>query len=441
MMIQLHKIGVLATLACLFIYSGCKKEISDPDNQLTISFTQSKIGTRLNIQDSGAWWGEQIVKIVEFNGSIFTLSYVDDSDERLALLNKSDLNGTWSEGCSFVSSRMPSLLVVIEGFIHLVGFEPFSKSYDFAGRLFHVKFTSAEDISGSYIKTYITEDTSNDTLLLKERFASIFYGATIAEDNTILTVYNNSPDINKPGQNSIGARISKDKGESWAYENVASGLMTNYAYPFAFVSSTYLHVLAIEDQYDEEYLSAGSPYDEYPYRYGQVRHWQRLRSGGAWEETILINLNETLTKKEIWNSILRIHELYVDQSDTVHVILRHKKDRRYKAFHYTKEEAATTWSNQMILPTKDLYWAKMWENDQHELFYILKSFGKQLWLTPCGTTDTYTISDLSWSYALDMTPFPANLRGGTNLSSDLHVVVYGGSSVIEGYHIKVAFED
>ncbi|MFC2096761.1 hypothetical protein ACFLSI_00360 [Bacteroidota bacterium] len=420
----------------LTILLGCKKDISDPENKLAISFTQKKIGTRLNIQDSGAWWGEQIVKIVEYNGSVYTITYVDNNGARTAYLNKIDSQGSWTEGLSFQSSRIPTLLVDSSGFIHLIGFEPYSNN-DYRGRLYHVKFNTSENISGNFKKSYISEDTSQDTYIVKERNASIFYGAAIGKDNTIMTVYNNSPDSNSDSNNSLAVRINTDNDENWVYEDVVTGSTTNYAYPFAFVGDTYYHVLAVEDKYDEYYVNAGSPYNGYPYRYGQIRHWQRLRSGGSWEETTLINLNETLTKKEIWNSILRIHELYVDKTGTIHAILRYKINGRYKSFHYTKNETASTWTNQTILPSKNLYWAKLWEKDDNRLFYITCSFGNQLWLTPVGTTDIYNISDLTGDYARDMTPFPANQRGGTKLGSDLNIVVYGGSNIIEGYYIKV----
>jgi len=434
--------GLGLNLICMFILLlGCQKDISDPENELAISFTQKKIGTKLNIQDSGAWWGEQIVKIAEYNGSVYTITYVDNSGVRTAYLNKFDPAGSWTEGCSFQSTRIPTLLVDSSGFIHLIGFEPYSNDNDYSGRLYHVKFNMPEDISGEFIKNYITENTSQDHNIIKEKHASIFYGAAIGNDNTIITVYNNSPNHNSDDENSLAVRINNGSEENWVYEDVATGLTTYYAYPFAFASNDYYHVLAVEDKYDEYYLSAGKPYNEYPFRYGQVRHWQRPRTGGSWEETTLINLNETLTKEKIWKSILGIHELYVDNTGTVHAILRYKINGRYKSFHYTKNENASTWTNEMILPSKNLYWAKLWEKDDNKLFYISCSFLNQIWLTPVGTTDRYKISDLSGVYARDMTPFPANLRGGTKPGPDLNIVVYGGSNIIEAFYIKVIIGD
>lgn len=420
------------TLCLLFAVLACGAACQTYD-ATSVPLVQEKIGAQKNIQDSGAWWGEQIVKVVAYEQSVFTYAYTEEDGTRKAWLYERDAEGSWSKGVGTTSSRPPCLLIDSGGHVHLVGFEPYSDDNPYSGRLYHLRFDSPKTVSESYTKTYITEDSRSAPS--RQNVASIFYGAAIGDDNTLITAYENSPDGSTPGNNSLALRISDDSGETWAYEDVATNLSSRFSYPFAFVSPSHFHVLAVEDMYDEDYLSAGEPYESYPYRYGQVRHWQRPRSGGAWEETVLLDFNDTMSKEEIWDAMLRIVEFYVTRDGTAHALLRYKTDGVSHAYHYTKSERDSSWQSETILPEQDIYWAKLWEDADNHLYYLTESSGRPLWLTRLETGESYEVSNLSGVYNEDVTPFPANRRGGTNPSHRLHMVVFGGSSVIEGYYI------
>ncbi len=75
-------VGRLDGSPCTLDSSSCGPDGAASFNPELV--VQEKIGSRLNIQDSGAWWGEQLVKIVEFNGSVYTAAYVDESGARTA---------------------------------------------------------------------------------------------------------------------------------------------------------------------------------------------------------------------------------------------------------------------------------------------------------------------------------------------------------------------
>ena len=419
-------------LFCLFlgILTNCTK--SEPDIAVQNSlYKQYTVGNRNNLQENGSWWGENITKIVHKGGKAFTAVIDDVLSPRTAVLYEKKDNEEWVEGQSFVFSRFPNILIDLMGYVHVIGFEPFNFINDqFSGRLIDIKFNAQNTVSGAFTKTYITEDYRTTGLTLATA-SSVFCGAAIGNNGKILVAYNNSLKAGSVGiNNSLAVRIFD--GNSWTFESVASGMTSAYAYPFAFVSDSYYHVYAIEDDYDTYYLTAGLPYSNYCFRYGAVKHFQRPVSGGVWIETTLINLNETKTKKEIWDASLRIIDFHVDYSGTIHALLRYNTSSKPICYHYWKKEFESTWKNEIILPSelpKDngLYWVKIWERNDHKLFYICYGSGGQISLSPLNSNSLQTISDLPGDYK--PTPFVSSYRGGSPLEANLYIVVFPGFQI------------
>ena len=424
---------------CLGILTNCTK--SEPDIAVQNSlYKQYTVGNRNNLQENGSWWGENITKIVHKGGKAFTAVIDDVLSPRTAVLYEKKDNEEWVEGQSFVFSRFPNIIIDSKGYVHVIGFEPFNYSISqFSGRIIDVKFNAPNTVSGAFTKTYITEDyrTSGPTLATN---SSVFCGAAIGNNGKILVAYNNSlKSGNTSINNSLGVRIFD--GNTWTFESVASGMNSNYAYPFAFVSDSYYHVYAIEDNYDSYYETAGLPYSNYCYRYGSVKHFQRAVSGGAWTETTLINLNETMTKKEIWDAILRIIDFHVDSSGTIHAILRYNIGSKPICYHYTKKESESSWRSEIILESeslnKGLHWVKIWERNDHKLFYVSFSWGGQISLSQMNSNSLQPISNLQGDYKNDPTPFVKSFRSGSPLESNLYIVVFSGSHTIKALSLDV----
>ena len=64
-----------------------------------------------------------------------------------------------------------------------------------------------------------------------------------------------------------------------------------------------------------------------------------------------------------------------------------------------EEGSESTWKNEIILPSvspKDngLYWVKIWERNDHKLFYVCYGSGGQISLSPLNSNSLQTISDL-----------------------------------------------
>ena len=418
--------------------SGCF-----PDSTIKLDFEQHFVGNRDNSQDSGAWWGENITKIAHHGTKTYTFVIDKTVSPRTAFLyEKTDGEG-WVEGQSFVVARPPNILVDSQGYVHVIGFEPFDSSVSvYDGQLSHVKFNAANTVTGAYTKTYITEDYRPNPPEVSS-YATIYCGAAIDRNDRILVAYNNSVPPDTPGTHSLGVRIYDPSSQHWSYESVAEDMISRHAYPFAFISDSYFHVLAIEDDYDPYYETRGQPYSEYPYRYGMVKHFQRPISGGNWEETTLIDFNSSKTKEEIWNMRLRIVDFHVDLSGTIHALIRYTEtgDILPQCFHYTKKESEQVWTNKEILPDASrltgLYWSRIWERDDGELFYICYAWGKQVWLSSVNTNTVYTISELEGQYKVDATPFISSLRSGSQLSSDIYLVIYSGSYEIKAISLDV----
>lgn len=409
---------------------SCTKSREDTSIQQITLFKQYTVGNRNNLQANGSWWGENITKIVHKGGKAYTAVIDDALSPRTVVLYEKKDNEEWIEGQSFVFSRFPNILIDVKGFIHVIGFEPFNFINDeFSGRLTDIRFNTQNTVTGTYTKTYITEDYRTVGLTLATA-CSVFCGAATGNNGKILVAYNNSLKAGSVGlNNSLAVRIFD--GNSWTFESVASGMSSSYAYPFAFVSDSYYHVYAVEDDYDPYYLTAGLPYSDYCFRYGAVKHFQRPISGGTWTETTLLNFNDTKTKKEIWDATLRVIDFHVDYSGTIHALVRYCTNSKPMCYHYTKKEYEYSWKSEIILESesqsKGLQWVKIWERNDHKLFYISYGSGSQIFLSSINSNSLQAISDLQGNFK--PTPFVSSFRGGSPLESNLYVVIFPGFQI------------
>lgn len=414
----------------------------------SLSFTQTTVGSRNNLTANGAWWGEHISKAVRHGHKTYTFAIDAAVSPTTAYLYEKADGGSWVEGIALRVSRPPNLLVDSAGFVRIIGFEPFDPSAnDHEGRLFHLKFDTAETVQGAYAKEYISADWR--PAATENTYATYYVGAAIGRDNTILVAYNNSVQWDTPGTHSLGARIRDPASGSWAFEPVAQGMLSRHAYPFAFVSDGYFHVYAVEDDRDTSYDALGAPYSGYPYRYGMVTHFQRARAGGPWVATTLIDFNGKagVSKAQIWDASLRIVDFHVDAAGIAHALLRYKGQfdgsaitpyATPRCYHFWKAEGAGAWSSEGLLPGEPLYWARIWEHADGRLFFIGYVWGEQIWLIPRGTTTKQVISDLAGQQKEDATPFPASARGGTDPSARLYLAVFSGSKQIPALAIEVS---
>jgi len=74
-----------------------------------------------------------------------------------------------------------------------------------------------------------------------------------------------------------------------------------------------------------------------------------------------------------------------------------------------------------------MLWAKIWERNDHKLFYISYISGGQLLLSPLNSISLQPISDLQGNYK--PTPFLSSYRGGSPLESNLYIVVFPGYQI------------
>jgi len=414
-----------------------------PEKPTELSFVQQFVGQRNNASQNGTFWGENITKIARRDKKTFTFVIDSDIDPRTTFLYEKTDGDEWIEGESFVVSRPPNILIDSAGHVQVVGFEPFDPSGpEHEGRLFYVRFQAPGTVSGSYDKAYITEDY-RETGLEKNTYSTYYCGAAIGSDDTVLVVYNNSIQWDVPGTHSLGARIYNPKVREWTYETVADNMTSRHAYPFGFVSESHLHVLAIEDDRDYDYDEAGPPYSDYPYRYGMVTHLQRPRAGGPWEQTVLVDFNSVISKEELWHMSLKIVDFHVDFDGTVHALIRYNESRTSppQCYHYQKKENETEWSYEEIPEAyshRGMWWARIWERSDNALFYVGYTWDHQVWLTPVGTNNFYTITALEGDYIKGAVPFIASLRSGTAPAPDLDMVIYSSSYEINALSVHVS---
>lgn len=438
---RIHKYLFLL-ITCILMVSlllpGCG---GGTEEAVVLPYTQTIVGSRINFIEGGnAAWGDNIVKIVATENTVFTYAMERDESSRRVFLYSSNDGEEWQEGEAFDTLKPPNLLVDSQGFVHLISFESYTlDSHD--GRLFHVKFDEPDTVSGSYTFEYITPERDYTKPLTLDAHATPYYGAAIGHDDTILVTYLNSLTYDTP-PHSIGARIYDPDTDSWSYELVADDLTSRFCYPHAAVTEDYLHVLAVEGDYDKDLESAGV----WPYRYGMVKHFQRARGSDEWVESTIIDFNPTLSKLEISEIWLRNYELLIDSQGMVHVLILYcanadgepcsSEECEPRAYHYWKEESATEWHSEPAIDTT-CGWLRLWEREDGKLFYVYSKWNDQLCLIPQGTTERYVISDLASPYILDPIPFIAAARGGTVSGSVLNVVIFAHNIETETVVISV----
>ena len=410
---------------------------SDPvdDTTDTPSYISSAttIPSRFNRTQNGAWWGSNIIKIVRGNNMLFT--YAMDKDivpTTTHLYSKRD-NGTWNEGEAFKVSRPPNILIDSNGYIHLIGHQPFDDDLnnDWKGRLFYVKFDTPHSVSGAYSFEYITPDWRENSDITT--YATYYCGAAIGSDDVIVVVYNTSEALEAP--HSLSARIYDPVSGNWDYDIVTSDDSVRLAYPHVAITEDYFHVLAVEDDYDPDLDSTG-----YAFRYGFSKHFQRARNETTWEESILVDFNNTLTDIEISKIFLDNSDLYVDSTGNIQVLIKYQKDGGAPhVYQYTKPESGTTWVSEQVR-TDQHNWGRFWENEEGQLFVVLSSWSGNLTLLPQGEDKSITISNMENEDKQDPTPFVANTRGGTSRSSKLDIVVFSGMLERETLVVEVDYE-
>ena len=439
---------ILAEIFCillvLFTTTCSAKNISD---EFTGKAILKTIGERKNTQDSGAWWGENITKIVTKNEKTYTFVMDSDSDPRTVYMYRKELNGEWEEGESFHFSRPPNILIDTNNYIHVIGFEPFEKTNENNGRIVHIQFIEPNTIQGEYKKTFLTKDFRNIELTL-ENYGTYFCGAAIGSDDTILVAYTNSVGDDESKKDSLGVRIYNLQEQKWEYETVSMDLDSRYCYPFAFISDEYYHVYAVEDEYDEDYGNLGAPHDSYRYRYGAVMHFQKLRSGGEWQSEVILDFNSKpdITKKDIADMHLRIIDFHVDSHGVIHALLRYREKRKNlfgengQCFHYWKGEDEIAWNSERIFPGTQVIWARIFETDDAKLFYVCSDWKRNIWLTSFGTSEKANITKIDGAYGGDPTPFINSRRSGSPLTKDLKIVIYSGNKILEALSVEISIK-
>lgn len=407
----------------------------EPDEpEISVPFIQTTVGSQINsCSESGcnAAWGPNTIKIASYENNVFT--YVMDcsvSPWQVSLYSK-ESGGIWQKGESISLGNPPNILVDSQGFVHLIGHKPFADDRT-QGQLFHIEFNESNTVSGSYTLEYITPDTRTTSWSLNN-VSSLYNGAAIGEDGTILVAYQASMSYPSP-PHAILARIYDPITEEWSYESVATNLSTRFCYPFAAVSENYFHIIAVEDEADETLPS--------PWRFGIVKHFQRARDSNEWVESTLVDFTDEINANPEVNDLLwmRNMDLFVDSKDIVHVMIRYNEEwepnQNFRtAYHYCKAESDTEWQLEQVLD-EQCYWLKLWEREDGQLFYVYSNFNQQIDVIPFGTNQHYTVSNLNSPYNTDPVPYIANPRSGTNPSSMLNLVIFSGTEETEAIAIS-----
>jgi hypothetical protein len=364
----------------------------------------------------------------------------DVSPRRTFLYSKTD-GGDWQEGKSFRSFNPPNLLLDSQGFVYLIGLEPYTSSDEMdVGRLFYVKFDEPNTISSSYAFEYFTPDTRGTEVTL-DTFANGHYVAAIGEDDTILEINEVWPIESNPSFAFV-ARIYDPIEENWSFEPVVTDLTARYSFQYAAVTDDYFHMLAIEDDPDEDLEST-----DLAYRFGAIKHFQRARDSTEWVESTLIDFNPTLSALELSKIWLRHNDLLIDSKGIVHALISYCgnidsgtpctcEECQPIAYHYWKEESSTEWHSELAIDTSCGF-LRLWEREDGQLFYVYTKLNGQAYLIPQGTTKRYLISDIDSPYTVEPNPFIAAARGGTRPSSTLNLVLFPNTKEIEAVAISV----
>lgn len=350
-------------------------------------------------------WGPNIKKVARFGDMSYTFTFVfggenmgsaDQSYGRATLYEKRD-GGEWQAGISFIASVSPNIMVDSTGKVNVVFFEPHNGFSKYAGKLTHLILSTPGTVKGEFEKSYLTNGNIEAGDVKVENYATIYTGASIAEDNTMLVAYNNSIYSDAVGGHTLGAQIYDPSTGKWTYETVAKDMTSRYCYPITAVSKDYYHILVIEDQLDLELAKLRNM----QYRFGAVKHFQRKKTGGLWEETTLIDLNNRpeISLGEIDDAHLVIQDLVVDQQGLVHAILRYSgyyDGTRYqltwnsRAYDFVKPENASAWIEKPICNREEILAAALWKSPTGKLFYVLMNRGG-IFILPEGSTEKYMI--------------------------------------------------
>lgn len=425
----------------------CIPGIYESDGKgLTVnSVIEKTVGTRINDRDNGSWWGENIVKAVRKNNMSYTFTMDSESGTRQAYLYEKKDGDEWIEGEPLIVSRPPGILIDSQNHIHIIGFELFDNTDENAGRIFHVRFDNPNTVKGTYTKTYLTEADQRKGNLTLENYGTYYCGAAMGTDDTILAAYNNSTRYNVPGTNSLGVRIYNPGEDKWSYETVCRDMKSRYCYPFAFVSEKYYHVYAVEDDPDSDFGNLGEPYSNYQFRYGAVKHFQRLKTGGEWVETTLIDFNDKpgISKKDIFEIQLRVIDFYIDSKGIVHALIKYmgsydgdklSKSNINKCYHYWKPEDSSIWNVEQVCEGYNFNWVRIWERSDKSLFLILSNWDGTIQATPFGTSARYLL------YRTDSqgpAPFICGTRSGSPLSPELFMVIYYQGKAMEAKSLEI----
>lgn len=419
------------------IYDSLKQRVSIGSAKATTVPTpvEQTVGTRVNLQQNGSWWGENITKITATATKQFTEIFTEEQGIKRAYLYEKGSLGSWSEGVSFDASRPVNLLADSKGFIHVIGFEPVKSSDDFVGRLFHAVFTKPETIKGEFSKTYLTVPNDSLSDVTFDAVATLFVGAGIGKDDTIAVAYNNSFSSKGNKSDNLGIQVQDPLTGKWQYETIQSNMASRYCYPFAYVSRNYIHVIAIEDQYDPDYLSLPAPHYTYAFRYGAIKAYQRLKTGGPWVETTLIDLNqrEGITKQMIGDSMMRLMDVTVDNDGLIHAVVkynglwtagRYQNTQTTQLYHYWKSETQSNWQSEQILYTGDPSWVKLWELPLEPVSYLI-SGNAGLFITQKAEGPLFKVMSSSTLYGgKNGAPFVVSSRAGGMLNHSLRLVLY-----------------
>ncbi len=383
--------------------------------QRFVDSNQQYLGDSDTGYTNGPWWGWHMTKIATYGEKVFTYTIERTDTGRSTHFYEKTVGGEWVEGISMPSTRPESILVDSDGYVHIIGFRAFDPSNEYHGRLFHIKMNNTGTVSGPYAMEYLSPPQdlySYDPL----QFVTIYYGAGIGPDGTIVVVSTNSE--SEPW--GLVARIYNSSSKTWSIEAITTDLPSRFCYQYVQVTSKAIHVVAIEDQYDPDLEN-----EWFQYRFGMVKYFWKELPSGTWQEETLIDLNPTHTPVEILNLGLKVDELRVDSNGTVNVIYHHavkENANSFYVYHLTKPELGTKWTNKTWVTTST--WTRLWENKNGDQYYVCAEWGHQPSVIPVGSDTRYYIARFPSEYTDDLWLYIPEARGGSTLSDYLEVVAY-----------------
>lgn len=378
-----------------------------------LDFDQDFIGKEDNPYQNGPWWGDNLIKIGVYNDFVYSYTMLYGNNHLQAQLFRKEINGDWEEGLKIDISRPPCLLIDPEGYVNIIGYLAFSEGDEYQGRLFHLKMDNPEAISGDYSFEFISPDWRNN--LCPETYVTIYFGAGIGDDGTIVVVSTNSQ--NEPW--SLGARIFDPSTETWTFEPITSNLTSRFCYQYVAITDSSFHIVAIEDQYDPALEG-----ERQMYRFGMIKHYQRSRNSNDWKEDTLKNLNPLYSAKEILDMNLKIGDLLVDRNNKIHILYFYQENDNTHVYHLTKKEEDFYWNEETW--TTYASWIRLWERKDGQLFYLYAEWEEDFKLIPMGSSKKYIISDLEKDINIDLWPYIASSRGGSEYGDIMNFVAYSG---------------